>query len=156
MASFVWTKMQGQAGQTIEVTVARKEAERIAGSGRFWWGIGNNLLSLADEARRAEGDLTVLFSRMRSPAAKHDTNPENVLLWTKWKDDKGLHEIPTHIVCLSRAPTKPKAAEAICPGLSFRSAPSDRQSRFIQPEPLGVEGAHARCQPSNGVVEGRS
>jgi hypothetical protein len=115
MSLFVWTRMQGQAGQSIELTVARKEAERMAGDGVFWWGIGNNLLSLVAEARRFDGDMPVLFSLMLTKPAKHDVNPEGVLLWTAWTDADGrLHEIPTHIVCLSRASSKPKRYALVC------------------------------------------
>ena len=42
-AYFVWSKMQAEAGQGLAAIVARKEAERAAVDGIFWWGIGNSL-----------------------------------------------------------------------------------------------------------------
>lgn len=35
--------MQAEAGEILAGIVARKEAERAAGNGEFWWGIGNSL-----------------------------------------------------------------------------------------------------------------
>lgn len=43
MDVFVWTKMGAESGEGLEQIVRRKEAERLQGSGQFWWGIGNSL-----------------------------------------------------------------------------------------------------------------
>jgi hypothetical protein len=40
---FVWSKVNNNAGETIDDIVKRKEAERVAGDGLFYWGIGNSL-----------------------------------------------------------------------------------------------------------------
>src|SRR5687768_6383956 len=106
MPLFVWTRMQGQAGQTLAATIERKEAERLQGKGVFWWGIGNSIPDIPDKALAAGGELPVLFSVMRSKPAERDLSPTDVFLWTAWKDEKGVHEIPSHIVCLSRTPKR--------------------------------------------------
>ena len=36
-----WTRMQVEAGQALESIIARKEIERRAGGGLFFWGVGN-------------------------------------------------------------------------------------------------------------------
>lgn len=42
MTAFVWTKMGVESGGVLTQIILRKEAERIAGDGNFWWGISNN------------------------------------------------------------------------------------------------------------------
>ena len=37
----LWTRMQAEAGQGLELILRRKERERVAGDGRFFWGVGN-------------------------------------------------------------------------------------------------------------------
>jgi len=39
---FVWTKMQTNAGESLENIIRRKELERKAGNGIFWWGVGES------------------------------------------------------------------------------------------------------------------
>jgi hypothetical protein len=41
-AAFVWTKIQAEAGETLDRILGRKELERLAGNGSFWWGIGES------------------------------------------------------------------------------------------------------------------
>ena len=43
MDAFVWTKMGVESGEDLAKIIRRKESERIAGRGIFWWGIGNSL-----------------------------------------------------------------------------------------------------------------
>lgn len=38
-----WSKVQAESGQTLNAIVARKEKERLAGAGVFFWGVGNAL-----------------------------------------------------------------------------------------------------------------
>jgi hypothetical protein len=40
MSHFVWTRVGSNAGEEIQSITARKEAEREAGGGEFWWGVG--------------------------------------------------------------------------------------------------------------------
>ena len=42
-ASFVWSEIGLDAGETPEHIIVRKEAERVAGAGEFWWGLGASL-----------------------------------------------------------------------------------------------------------------
>jgi hypothetical protein len=105
MSHFVWTRMNAEAGQTLHTILHRKEAERRAGDGIFWWGVGHSLgQHLPEIARRAGGSLPVLFSLMLSTPNKADARPEQTWLWTAWEDwDGHEHEVPKHIVCLHRS-----------------------------------------------------
>ncbi len=40
---FVCSVIGGDAGESLDHIVARKEAERLAGSGEFWWGLSAQL-----------------------------------------------------------------------------------------------------------------
>ena len=66
MSHFVWTRVGSNAGQDIKVIAARKEAEREAGGGEFWWGVGSSLGPALRAAVEAEGPLPVVFSHMLS------------------------------------------------------------------------------------------
>lgn len=78
---FCWTKFGSEAGEDAASILRRKEAERVANNGVFLWGIGSSirpsLLSLLE--RTAEP--LVVFTPMRSPAAKHDRHPASIVEW---------------------------------------------------------------------------
>jgi hypothetical protein len=51
--TFVWTKMGAESGEGLAQIVRRKEGERVAGRGIFWWGIGTSLgPAVPDRARQ--------------------------------------------------------------------------------------------------------
>jgi hypothetical protein len=117
VASFVWTKMGVESGEDLGRIVQRKEAERVAGKGRFWWGIGNSLGSaVRDDARAQGGALPVLFSKMLGRARPADTSPDAVWRWTGWEDEFGrIHDVPSHVKVLSRgALLKEKHYALVC------------------------------------------
>lgn len=105
-SAFVWTKMQAEAGQSLEAIIQRKELERASG-GTFFWGIGN---ALGDNLRRLiarEHEPTVLFSIMRSRPKQADAAPDAVLLWSAYVDWAGaIRRMPPHALVLSRAATE--------------------------------------------------
>jgi hypothetical protein len=104
MDAFVWTKMGVESGEGLQHIVRRKEAERIAGRGQFWWGIGNSLGSAARDAARLQGgSLPVLFSQMLAKPKAADSAPGMVWKWTGWEDETGrIHDIPAHAKVISR------------------------------------------------------
>jgi hypothetical protein len=58
MAPFVWGEVSFDAGESPEHIVVRKEAERITGSGEFWWGIDAPLgISVEVKAEQNGGTL---------------------------------------------------------------------------------------------------
>jgi hypothetical protein len=95
--------MQTEAGESLEGIIARKEAERAAGNGEFWWGIGNSLGKAVQDAAKVDGGLPVLFSVMLTRPKKIDTSPGEVYLWTGYEDpDGGIHDLPPHVIVTSR------------------------------------------------------
>ncbi|MEX2157149.1 MAG: hypothetical protein WD773_09955 [Gemmatimonadales bacterium] len=104
---FCWTKMQAEAGQPLELILRRKEAERAAGGGLFFWGIGTSvagrLLQMLEHVPKPK----VLFSVMKSRPKLEDASPKAVFLWTSYVDlFGGKDALPEHAVVLSRAYTK--------------------------------------------------
>jgi hypothetical protein len=51
----VWSKMQAEAGEPLAAIIARKEVERLAGDGVFFWGMGSALGRAVSEIVRPDG-----------------------------------------------------------------------------------------------------
>jgi hypothetical protein len=98
-----WTRMHAESGQALDLIIERKEAERRAGKGVFFWGIGNPLGDkVAALLRRVERP-QVLFSVMRSRPKHIDAAPTEVLLWTMFVDECGsMRPLPDHVIVVSR------------------------------------------------------
>ena len=114
---FVWTKMGTESGEELARIVKRKEAERVAGNGIFWWGIGKSLGSNVRSFARAQGDtLPVIFSCMLSRAKIIDTSPKEIFRWTRWENEDGASRpIPQHVKVISRgAPDKGRHYALVC------------------------------------------
>jgi len=101
-----WTRMQAESGQSIETIIARKELERRAGDGLFFWGIGNapnrSIKSLAANA----DEIDVVFSLMKTRPKVRDVTPTGVLAWQTYFDIHGTeHVLPPHVLVTSRMGT---------------------------------------------------
>jgi len=98
--------MQAEAGQALERIVARKEAERAAGGGVFFWGVGSSLGARVSELLKREQRPKVLFSIMKSQPKSADRSPRDVFMWTSFLDLAGRKwRMPPHVIVLSRAYT---------------------------------------------------
>ncbi len=99
-----WTRMQAEAGQTLDAIVARKELERQAGEGLFMWGVGSApsraIRPLAQLGRR----IPVIFSIMKSKPKVVDVAPSRVVVWRRYTDKEGVvRPLPAHCIVTSRA-----------------------------------------------------
>jgi hypothetical protein len=104
--TFCWTKMHAESGQTLEAIVTRKEAERCAGAGIFFWGVGNSLGKRLDVFLQRTREPKVAFSVMRSRPKPEDAAPDEVLVWTACMDSTGtIRPLPRHVLLLSRKST---------------------------------------------------
>lgn len=79
---FVWTRFGTEAGQSISNILQRKEAERVANGGVFYWGIGNAVGPSILELLRQSDEPEVLFSPIKSNPRRDDVAPESVVAWT--------------------------------------------------------------------------
>ena len=102
MAPFVWGEVNFDARESPKHIVVRKEAERIAGVGEFWWGVDAPLgITVEVKAEQNGGTLPVLFSRARKTDKQQSSQ---VRVWDTWRSL--LHpqqhgRIPGHIIVTS-------------------------------------------------------
>jgi len=79
---FCWTRFGTEAAQPIQQILKRKEQERQANEGVFYWGIGNaigpSLRALLGKTASPE----VLFSPIKSAPRSEDVAPSSVVAWT--------------------------------------------------------------------------
>jgi len=80
-AVFCWTKFGTEAGERTPNIFRRKEIERRRNSGVFLWGIGNSIRPSLANLLAATEMPEVLFSPMKSPAAKRDVSPPELVVW---------------------------------------------------------------------------
>ena len=97
--AFVWTEISFEASESPEHIILRKEAERLTGTGEFWWGIDAPLgISVEVRAERNGGSLPILFSKSRTTEARQSSQ---IRIWDTWRSL--LHpqkhgRIPDHVV----------------------------------------------------------
>lgn len=104
-SAFCWTKIGVESGERLSSILLRKEWEREAGAGLFFWGIGNALgTSVRALASRSEHP-EVLFSEIRSKPRSVDSSPTGVLVWQSFIDQNGDEiALPQDVWVTSRDP----------------------------------------------------
>jgi hypothetical protein len=101
MLPFVCSVVGGDASESLDHIVVRKEAERTVGSGEFWWGLGAPLgPEVEDKARQNGGTLPALFSKSNDAKA----SSSEVVIWEEWRsvlNKSRRGRIPDHVVVTS-------------------------------------------------------
>lgn len=113
--AFCWTRFGSEAGEAIEAILARKELERLANDGCFYWGVGNALgpsiralLALAEKPE-------VLFSPIRGRPRQIDVEPPAVTRWRHGRDlDGSLFRLPDRVIVTSRSSRSRSHYALIC------------------------------------------
>jgi len=102
---FCWTKVGSLSGEGLAALVCRKELERRAGGGVFYWGVGHAVGPAVAELAVDGRDPAVVFSRMRAATPERPEEPAPLTLWRAYRDRYG-HQgaLPGHVVVTSRAP----------------------------------------------------
>lgn len=97
--AFCWTRFGSEAGEAFASILERKERERRANGGVFYWGIGNSVgLSVADLVRLTDQP-EVLFSPIRGRARPKDVAPAVTLRWTAAHGiDGSAYLLPSQVV----------------------------------------------------------
>ena len=99
----VWTRMQAEAGQGLEAIIRRKERERQASGGYFFWGVGNAPALMISSLARTEAPIPVIFSKMKSRPKTVDQNPKSTVIWRKYIDCYGkVRSLPPYALVTSR------------------------------------------------------
>lgn len=102
-AAFCWTRFGTEAGESIGAILERKEQERCANDGTFFWGIGNSVApGLAALLKRCENP-EVLFSPIKGRPRPVDVAPATTISWRAGQTLDGRDfEIPTSARVTSR------------------------------------------------------
>ena len=106
-----WSRMQAEAGQTLDAILARKERERLAGDGHFLWGVGNAPALAIRALVRLRRRIPVVFSLMKTKARAIDASPARILIWRRYIDTHGVERsLPDNALVTSRGggPKGPK------------------------------------------------
>src|SRR5262249_38682912 len=108
---FCWTRFGTEAGQSPEQILERKEQERKANDGVFFWGIGNAIGPSMLELLRCTDSPEVIFSPIHSMPRREDAMPESVVAWSEAQTLSGdEYQLPQHSLITSRfAPLRPRA-----------------------------------------------
>jgi hypothetical protein len=101
--AFCWTRFGTEAGEPIEGIFERKERERQALGGVFYWGIGNALGPAIAELVSETSSPEVLFSPIRSRPRREDIAPAEVAAWSVGETlDGSLFDFPQSARITSR------------------------------------------------------
>ena len=110
--AFCWTRFGAEAGESFNDILVRKDAERRAGDGVFYWGIGSAVgRSLKELIARVDAP-EVLFSPIAGAPRASDVSPSHVV---RWMEAQALHGesmlLPEHACVTSRwDPDRPDIA----------------------------------------------
>jgi hypothetical protein len=101
--SFCWTRFGTEAAETIDAILARKEAERLANDGLFFWGIGNSIARALAELVQWVDEPEVLFSPIKSRPRPQDAAPACIVRWLSAEGLTGeLFDLPSETCVTSR------------------------------------------------------
>lgn len=99
-----WSRMHAEAGQALSAIIQRKEIERRAGEGLFFWGVGNAPSIVVGALARLQQPVEVVFSIMKSRPRSADLNPSRTFVWRRYiGQDGGVRPLPPHVLVTSRA-----------------------------------------------------
>lgn len=108
-----WSRMQTEAGQGLEAIVNRKELERRANGGVFFWGVGNPPAKSVREVVRSGERVDAVFSVMKSKPKPSDVSPSRVVLWRSYFDTSGSEKpLPSGTLITSRGESATRAKSA--------------------------------------------
>lgn len=100
---FLWSKIGTESGESLQVIIRRKEIERKACDGVFFWGVGNSVRLSLSILRQLSKTSSAVFSEMRSKPKVVDIEPSRLLLWLAYEDEAGnRHPLPPHSFVTSR------------------------------------------------------
>ncbi len=139
--------MQAEAGEGLETIVARKDLERRAGDGTFFWGIGNSPSAAISQLARAAVPVKVVFSIMKSPPKSIDSAPSRTVAWRRYVDVRGSERpLPVHVLVTSRGDATGGAKRFHCALMCRSDAPLTLR-RGVPFDPTGFRNAGGTGAP---------
>jgi hypothetical protein len=102
-----WSRMQAEAGEELAAIMARKELERLAGDGMFFWGVGNAPSRAVGQLARIGHEIDVVFSVMKNRPKAVDLKPRDLVVWRRFIDVHGIEQpMLPHALVTSRGETE--------------------------------------------------
>lgn len=99
--------MQAEAGEQLDTIVARKELERQAQDGLFFWGVGNAPAKAASLLAKERQRVDVIFSIMKSKPKSSDADPSDLYVWRRFIDLNGaVRPLPAGVLITSRGDSR--------------------------------------------------
>ena len=93
-----WSRMQAEAGQSLEDIVVRREIECRNGNGFFCWGVGNAPGQTAAKIAASGTKPGAVFSLMKSRPKEVDVRPAAVIAWRGYLRANGIEKpLPAHL-----------------------------------------------------------
>ncbi len=164
---FCWTRFGTEAGQSVEQILARKEQERKANDGLFFWGIGNAIGPSMLELLRRTTSPEAVFSPIQSAPKREDAMPESVVAWSEAQTLSGeKYRLPKHSLITSRIDLlrpKPKHYALVC--RSERAIAIEHSCEYVRfstlrnlvtNRPVGVSQVTAVVHMTASGSEGKS
>lgn len=109
-----WSRMQSEAGQGLHRILARKELERSACDGIFFWGVGNAPGTEPARLARAGTPVHAIFSVMKSKPKPQDANAGDLNLWRRYVDKFGdIQSLPSGALITSRSGARDRSHYAL-------------------------------------------
>lgn len=103
-APICWTRMQTEAGQPLSEIIRRKELERAACGGVFFWGVGNAPSRWVLTLSASNVEVPVIFSTMRSRPQPKDISPSGLSVWRHFAlPDGSIRPLPPGALVTSRS-----------------------------------------------------
>lgn len=161
--AFCWTRFGSEAGQSIDEILRRKERERVANGGVFFWGIGNSISSGIRQLVLSTSGPEVLFSPIKGRARLVDREPSMVVGWAAAETMDGEpFELPPGTLVTSRGGTGRAHYALVCfsdvPLCRSESGPSlgfDGLRNLLSGRPLGASQVTAVVSRNGGEGDGR-
>lgn len=101
--AFCWTRFGSEAGEGIGAILDRKESERRATGGTFYWGIGNSVGPGVAQLLKSGQEPFVLFSPIKGKPRPEDVDPVQVVRWRRATAlDGASYDLPNEIEVTSR------------------------------------------------------
>jgi hypothetical protein len=95
--------MQAEAGQELPSIIERKELERRANAGIYFWGVGNAPARAVSDLAYNACDIDVVFSVMKTRPRRADMSPTGVVVWRSYIDHWGdEHSLPPGTLVTSK------------------------------------------------------
>lgn len=144
----LWTRMQAEAGQGLDLILQRKERERIAGGGRFFWGVGNAPAVITKSLARMQTFVPVIFSKMKSRPKSIDENPSSTVIWRQYIDHEGrVRPLPANALVTSRGESHLLAKRSHYALECFSAEPIRKRSAAKSFDPSAYRNASGTGRP---------